>query len=324
MLISVITLSYNSNATIFQTIDSVLKQDYAEIEYIISDDGTSGFDVTEYEQYISTHNLGNIKNFSVIHNTENIGTIRNLNNAIKRSSGEIIITLSADDIFADEKVVSDWVSEFIKTNASVITAKRAVFDNSMQKFICVQPDKREIDIIKTSLTTELFEYIAPKNIIFGCCTARTRESFKKYGYFNEKYKYIEDYSMNLQLLKQGANIQFFDRVVIKYRSSGISAAPSVNEEYLTENYSIFESEALPYVQDKKRVIKEYKKWKKSLKLSQRYAWIKGQLANEKFFRKCYAIILFYMVWYPFLTMTKVLKKFFSLFKKENIQEYEDI
>ena len=53
MRFSVVVLSYKSLEYIKENIDSILNQDYPDIEIIISDDCTPGFECKEYEKYIN-------------------------------------------------------------------------------------------------------------------------------------------------------------------------------------------------------------------------------------------------------------------------------
>ena len=79
MRITANILHYNCEKLLYQTIDSVLMQDYEDIELIIRDDHTpAGFDVEGIRAYIDAHKRENIKRVEVIRGEENVGTVRNL------------------------------------------------------------------------------------------------------------------------------------------------------------------------------------------------------------------------------------------------------
>lgn len=327
MLVTIITLSYNSNNSLKATIDSVLGQNYESIQYIISDDGTPEFDSRKVEKYISDNRRQNIKDYVVLHSDKNVGTIKNINRALDYAKGDIVFNLSADDSFFDEMVVADWVNEFILTKAEVITAKRAIYEKFGGNIVSVEPYGIWEEALKRCSSEELFEFIAPMNIIYGCCTARTMDNIKKYGGYDEKYRYIEDYSFNLKYLRDGGKIHFFDRIAVKYVLSGISAPSRVNNVYLKENNLIFKNEALPYVKDKKCAKQRYKKWKKTLIFDTRTKWLQANCDSHKsYLRRALAYFIFYIIWYPFLGIKRVIKKpkvLLKLFRKEKYENTKD-
>ncbi|MSC67971.1 glycosyltransferase [Faecalibacterium prausnitzii] len=64
---------------------------------------------------INANNSGNIINYEIIINQENVGTVKNMNGALKQAQGEIIIPLAADDIFYNDHVITDIVKRFAET-----------------------------------------------------------------------------------------------------------------------------------------------------------------------------------------------------------------
>ena len=259
-LVSVITLSYNS-PDLYGAIDSVLGQDYENIEYIILDDGTPSFDEKQVEKYIKDKQHGNIVRLIVSKSEKRVGIVKETNKGLSYSTGEYIFNLAGDDQFADEKVLSDWVSEFKRTGAEVLTAYREVYDENLQESLYIMPTQEEVAAIKTLSPMELFEYVEGYNIVFGCCTARTRNNLLDIGLISEKYKLVEDYVLLLRLLRASKKIGFFDRIVVKYRSGGVCSINKINREYLRDNDNIFKNEILPYTTDKHRAKHKYYKWR---------------------------------------------------------------
>ncbi|MBQ3754696.1 MAG: glycosyltransferase [Clostridia bacterium] len=259
-LVSVITLSYNS-PDLYGAIDSVLNQDYDNIEYIILDDGTPSFDEKQVEDYIEGKQRGNITRLVVTKSPKRLGIVKETNRGLSASTGEYIFNLAGDDQFADDKVLSDWVVEFKRTGAEIITAYREVYDEDLKEALYPMPTPEEVNAIKTFSPEELFEYVEGYNIVFGCCTARTRKNLQDIGLISEKYKLVEDYVLLLRLLRAGKHIEFFDRVVVKYRSGGVCAINRINREYLRDNDNIFKHEVLPYSTDKKRAKRKYYDWR---------------------------------------------------------------
>lgn len=104
MKISVCIPTYNNILTIHQAINSVLEQDYKEYEIIISDDcSTDG----TYEM------LSNYKKAKVYQNKKNLGCGKNLDELIKKATGDIIVFLCADDLFVNKTALGSISSFFI-------------------------------------------------------------------------------------------------------------------------------------------------------------------------------------------------------------------
>ena len=105
--VSVIMPAYRSGCLIQDAIESVLAQDYPNIQLIICDDGTEGFEAKVVEEAIRKqfpHYYG-----IVVHQDNNIGTVRNLNCGLSYVTGKWVLLLSADDILCQKDVISRLV-----------------------------------------------------------------------------------------------------------------------------------------------------------------------------------------------------------------------
>ena len=102
MKVSIITIAWNSEETIEDTIKSVLEQTYDNVEYIIIDgkstDSTMDI-VAKYQDKIS-----------VVISEEDKGLYDAMNKGVKKATGDLIGILNSDDIYSDNEVVSDIVS----------------------------------------------------------------------------------------------------------------------------------------------------------------------------------------------------------------------
>jgi len=112
MKISVLTVCYNSEKTIRDTISSVLSQKNVEIEYIVIDGGSSDRTceiISEYSDRICY--------FS---SEQDFGVYDAFNKGIKYCCGDVLSILNSDDVFHDENVLFDIVSAFRETKADII------------------------------------------------------------------------------------------------------------------------------------------------------------------------------------------------------------
>jgi glycosyltransferase involved in cell wall biosynthesis len=90
MKITIITVSFNSEATIKQTIDSVLAQDYPNVEYIVVDGASKDGTVDILKSYGDR-----IKYIS----EKDKGIYDALNKGLKLATGDVVGTIGSDDFY---------------------------------------------------------------------------------------------------------------------------------------------------------------------------------------------------------------------------------
>ena len=110
MKISIITVCYNAEDTIGDTIQSVLSQDYKDVEYIIVD-GKSTDRTLEIIQ--------SIKNGIKLISEKDQGIYDAMNKGINTASGDVIGILNADDVYKNSQVLTAVMDAF-KANVSIV------------------------------------------------------------------------------------------------------------------------------------------------------------------------------------------------------------
>lgn len=101
MKISIITATWNSGATLRDTLESVLQQSYTNYEILIIDGGSSDNTHDIVEEYIPKFD-GRLH----WHTGKDKGLYDAMNKGIARASGDIIGILNSDDFYADSDVMS--------------------------------------------------------------------------------------------------------------------------------------------------------------------------------------------------------------------------
>ena len=110
--VSIITVVYNNQAMIGNSIQSVLDQDYPGVEYIIVDGGST--DGTR--EIIKSFG----KRINKMISEPDKGIYDAMNKGIKLASGDIIGILNSDDVFADDTVLSEVAETFRKTGVDAV------------------------------------------------------------------------------------------------------------------------------------------------------------------------------------------------------------
>ena len=174
MKISLITITYNSEKTLADTIQSVLKQTYPNIEYIIVDGASKDNTVSiikEYEPYFG----GRMKWIS----EKDKGLYDAMSKGIRMATGNIVGILNSDDFFTSKEVLQNVANAFlqdVKLDA-VYGDVHFVHPSNLNKCVRYYSSK----IFKRSLMKLGFMPAHPSFYI-------RRECFDKYGLYKTDYK----------------------------------------------------------------------------------------------------------------------------------------
>lgn len=211
MKISIITIVFNGERTIRDTIESVLNQDYNDIEYIIIDgkskDKTMEI-IASYEKRIA----------KVISEPDN-GIYDAMNKGLRLATGDIIGILNADDFYASPIVLSK-VAAAIKGGDV-----EAVYGNLQY----VKPDN--VNVITRTWKAGNFKR---RSFYYGWMPPHPtffvrRHIYEQAGLFNTVLRSAADYELMLRfLLKYNISIEYLPEVLVKMRAGGVSNASLKN------------------------------------------------------------------------------------------------
>lgn len=112
--LSVITVVYNASDRIRETIDSVLMQDYDDIEYIIKDGGSTDGTLDIIKEYAGRND--NI----IILSERDEGIYDAMNASVAMATGDVIEFLNAGDRFVSENTVSKAIHVMLDTDSDVV------------------------------------------------------------------------------------------------------------------------------------------------------------------------------------------------------------
>ena len=197
--ISIITIAYNSEKTIEQTIKSVISQSYPHKEYIIVDG-------------LSTDNTLNIVN-SYAHQIDCIiseadkGISDAFNKGIAKATGELIVLINSDDELLPEalQIVADtwdgksdiWSGDYTAWN-----------EQTGQSFtICPSLDFPTPPYFRRAVHQGRF--IAKK-------------LYERIGLYDENIKYPMDLEFLMRAYRNGATFQYIPQSVAKFRLGGVT------------------------------------------------------------------------------------------------------
>lgn len=238
-----VVLSYNNSKYLEECLDSILMQSYPEIEIIIADDCSKEFDADKYKAYCEQNGRKNIKKVNIIRNETNLGTVKNVNNALRQANGIYFKLIGADDELADENSLYEAARNLKASPYGIITSNVIKCDSEM-KVIRLYPNRLQKDL--NSMTArECYIRLCIHNDIIAGGVFFSKSFLETYGYFDERYKLLEDWPMWLRVAHAGAKIVYCPFNAIKYRSD-VGFGTSINPIYMKDKREVFANEIEAY------------------------------------------------------------------------------
>lgn len=211
MKITVITIAYNAAETIEATIQSVINQDYKNLEYIIVD-GASKDNTLDIVRKYDSH-------ISKIVSEPDTGVYDAMNKGLDLATGDVIAILNADDTYAHPQVLSRVVEALEASDADSCYGDLIYVDRT-------QADKTTRTWISGPYKKESFlnGWMPPHPSFFA-----KRKLYQDYGVFNTQLKTSADYELMLRFLfRYNATTVYINEVLVKMKVGGQSNASLKN------------------------------------------------------------------------------------------------
>jgi glycosyltransferase involved in cell wall biosynthesis len=178
--ISIITICRNAGKELQKTIDSVIHQTYSEIEFVFVD-GLS--DDSETVEIIER----NRTNFHQFKREKDNGIYNAMNKGISMATGNFLLFLNAGDRLADDYSVEAAVKLMQKKEAMIYFTVVVWVDTENK---VVRSGIPEINFV-----SDFYSKNFPHSGSFYA-----KDCFKDFGVYDETYKILGDFDMNLRLL----------------------------------------------------------------------------------------------------------------------------
>lgn len=197
MKISVVTVTFNSDKTIRDTIESVLKQEYSDYEYLVIDGGSKDKTVDIIKEYEPKFG-GRMKWIS----EKDKGMYDGINKGIRMATGDVVGIINSDD-FYHRTDIFDIINKIFEEDKNI----QAIYGDV--RF--VHPENLEKTVRYYSC-----KHWKPWRFRFGFMPAHPtfftyKENFEKYGYYQYDYHIAADYELLIRHL-------YTNRVPAKYVS----------------------------------------------------------------------------------------------------------
>lgn len=204
MLVSIITATYNSEATIASNVESIKEQTHSFIEHIIIDGASNDNTLS----IIKAHSPS-----AKIFSEKDNGIYDAMNKGIALAKGDIIGMLNSDDLYMNELIIEKVVNLFEQENCEAVYGDLIYVDSNDTSKI-----KRRWNAGSFSKNDFLYGWMPPHPTFFV-----KKEVYEKYGKFNLSVFTAADYELMLRFVyKYGIKVAYLQETMVKMRTGGAS------------------------------------------------------------------------------------------------------
>jgi glycosyltransferase involved in cell wall biosynthesis len=250
---SIVTICYNAENTIGNTIESVLTQDFNDLEYIFVDGRSTDKTNTIINEY--SYRLIK-KGIKVIHISEKDNGIYDaLNKGTELASGEWITFMHADDQFCSKDVFAKVYSTVLD-NVDAVYGDTIYFDDTSK-------------ILSKAGTVDCLIYRKP----FYHQSSFVKTEHQKRLKFDIKYKISADFDFFQKLYLERKKIVKIDVPIALSSNTGISKSPRNAKLVYKDDFNVIKNNNISYFKHPYLIlyrIKRYKWMIKSLKQTHNY------------------------------------------------------
>ncbi len=206
MKFSIITVCFNSESTLEQTIQSVLNQTFKDIEYLVIDGGSTDGTLAILNKY---------KEQLKFISEKDTGIYDAMNKGLKMAKGEIIGMIGSDDFYPSNDVLIQVSQTFDKFKTDAIYGdKQFVNPDNIDKVVryWTVGEYRKENWLKGFMPPHLSFYVK-------------RACYEQFGNYRTDFTCSADYELMLRMLyKNGVSAHYLPKVLMTMRNGGTSTA----------------------------------------------------------------------------------------------------
>ena len=205
-LVSVAIISFNQKQFLRECVDSVLAQDYENIESVVADDGSTDGSQEMLRDYQNRHPDMLVLRLA----SENRGITANSNAAHFACSGDYIAWMGGDDLMLPGKIRSQVDIMEADSSVSICYHDLDVFESASNETLYLFSEK-------CAPRTGSFGDVIAYGTFNGACSNMVRRSTTPDHGFDDRLPVASDWKYWMDTLANGGRIHYIDRVLGRYR-----------------------------------------------------------------------------------------------------------
>lgn len=232
LLVSVVVIAYNSSQTVLETLDSIKKQSFKNIELIVTDDASKDNTVEICKKWLEDNN-SRFVHTELITTENNTGISANCNRGIKASSGEWIKLIAADDILLPTCIEDNVLYVVDHEQVSILFSRAKPIGNvNVGKLWPYLNPKPYFD----GLTPMQFRILlCEKNFLPASSAFMSKSVWESLGGYEESIPLLEDWPMWMKAMNNGYQLDFLNKETVGYRFSGSTLSQGVPSKRYRES-----------------------------------------------------------------------------------------
>lgn len=267
--VSVMVVTYNQEDLISETLDSVLEQNYPNLEIVVADDASTDNTPAIIQSYQKKHP----DIIKPVLNAKNLGITGNSNAAFFHCTGEFIAILGGDDLFLPGKI-SKQIQLFKDPDVVLAYHPVDIFLHQTGETLFLTNTTRHEHI------GDVYDLISKGGIPGASSVIVRRSACPDYG-FNPSLPVVSDWIFYIEIALRG-KIAFLDEMLGRYRKHGKGASERTLE-LMSESLKTLDIIVEKYGKDDKKLIEICAKGKRRYILGEVYRQVvANKTANMKY------------------------------------------
>lgn len=219
-LVSVVVVTYNSEETILETLESIYNQDYTMIELIVTDDHSTDDTVCKVKKWLKVH----YRRFYACHvlvAKKNGGVVANSNRGTYQAKGKYIKAIAGDDILLDNCI--SLYMQYIRENpCEILFGKLECFGNRKLEIEIEKHLKRSYKVLLTGKDEIIKEFYLKNNFMPSPGVFFSKKLFEDIGGYDKRFPFWEDGPFYIKVVDKGYHIGFVNEYTVRYRMAANS------------------------------------------------------------------------------------------------------
>ena len=244
-LVSIIVVTYNSSKYVLETLESVRKQTYQNIELIITDDCSLDNTLEICNDWIEDNKKRFVRT-KVISSKQNTGIPANCNRGVRNSEGQWVKLIAGDDMLLKsciednvEYVYENPSAKFVVSDLLEINDEGFFFDNRKAK---IEKDNRLKFFFNAETAEKQLKAYSRWPVFLNAPTFFIdKKLLTDINFFDAEYRVFEDMPLIYRITSKGVRVYFMNKPTVKYRihDKAISRKASNNNDRNKEVLSVF-------------------------------------------------------------------------------------